>query len=77
MTPLEQVRGLRYGLNLEQVRAVLKGWIDHPALATLSMDGTSISAVWDFTPPDGSEADRIRISLINDELVMWGKPADV
>jgi len=76
MTPLEQQRGLRVGLNLEAVRKTLHGWHDYPVIVTESMDRKSHTVIWDFAPPSTSDARPLRLTLVNGALVVWGTPAD-
>ena len=67
--------GLSPGLSLEAVRSLLAGWRDHPARATQSEDRTRYYAVWDFTPPEGSDAPPLRLTFENERLILWGKPS--
>ena len=66
---------LSFGLSLEAVRSLLAGWKDHPARATESADRAKLYAVWDFTPPQGSDAPPLRLTFENEKLILWGQPS--
>jgi hypothetical protein len=68
LAPIEQQRGLRCGLSLEQVRELLAGWNDQPILATES------TKVLDFNPPTGLEVRTVRLTFVNNELTIWASP---
>jgi hypothetical protein len=73
--PLTEQLGLSSGLSLEAVRCLLAGWKDHPARATKSPDNRYYS-VWDFTPPEGSDASPLRLTFENEKLIFWGEPSN-
>ncbi len=64
---------LSVGLTLAEVRALLEGWTDHPVRGA-GMPGKRLYfSLWDFVPPDGSDA--IRLTFEDDRLVLWGEPS--
>jgi len=48
---------------------MLGGWTDHPRLAKKNAKG--FTSIWDFTPPPGSGVRIIRLTFLNDKLVVW------
>src|SRR5690349_17413285 len=62
--------GLSFGLSFQAVRSLLAGWKDHPARATQSEDRSRYYAVWDFTPPEGSDAPPLRLTFENEKLIL-------
>ena len=61
------------GLSLAEVRAVLTDWTDHPICATGGRLNVPFCALWDFTPPAGSTDFPIRLTFVDDRLMLWGE----
>ena len=61
-------------MSLGAVRQLLAGWKDHP----VRLGGGAANPVhlWDFTPPEGSDRQAIRLTFDNNGLVVWGAPGD-
>ena len=72
--PNAAIHGLCIGLSLVEAKALLLGWEDHPIRATGS--GNELFVLWDFTPPEWVDASPLRLTFKNDQLIVWGAPAD-
>ena len=68
---------LSRGLNLKTVRRMLTGWQGDPVAATFSEDRKSFITIWDFVRAEQADAERLRLTFINDELEHWGPPSAV
>ena len=60
-------------MSLEAVRLLLAGWKDHP----VRLEGGAANPVhvWDFTPQQGSDRKKIRVTFDDSGAVVWGDPA--
>ena len=74
--PVENLGCLRVGLTLGEVRALLEGWTDHPIRGATMPGKAAYFSLWDFSPPVGSGASRVRLTFADDRLLTWGEPSE-
>ena len=66
--------GLEFGMSLGAVQRLLGGWNDRPV--RLAGNSSNPVHLWDFTPPEGSDRQTVRLTFDNRGLVLWGAPPD-
>jgi hypothetical protein len=67
---------LQVGMTMDEVRHLLRGWREGLPSAFLSHDKTHLYYSVEYTPPEGSDRKRERLTFDNGRLLQWSDAAE-